>query len=390
MAALPRRSLLALTAALSATAVVGCAKKSNETSSPQGSGSGGGDTKTLTVFLSGDTNMQELWEKALIPAFVKANPGYSVKVQLDLHGEHDAQTQAKITAANAQGKDPGMDLIDAGFVTTLADAGVMDSVDTTSIPNMAKVPEATIKAGKGAGIPYRGSSVLLVFDPEKVKTTPASLEELLTWVKANPGQFTYCPPKSGGSGGAFVTTVLDANMDAAASEKLRTDYDTEAMKGWSKGWEVLKGLNPAVYQKGVYPNGNKQALELLSGGQISMTTAWSDQFISGQKTGLVPAKMKSTQISDPSFTGSASYLGIPAASPRKEDAKKLANFVLSPECQNLIAQQIAGYPVIPLTDLPEETQKIFKEAHPDTLRSGYLDKVGKDMNNQWDQNVPGK
>ena len=393
MAELARRSLLALSAAISATAVVGCAKKSGDAdtkTTTDGTSGGGGEGKNLTVFLSGDTNMQELWEKALIPAFVKANPGYSVKVQLDLHGEHDAQTQAKITAANAQKKDPGMDLVDAGFVTTLADAGVMESVDTSSIPNMAKVPQDTIKAGKGAGIPYRGSSVLLVFNPDKVKTPPSTLEELLAWIKANPGQFTYCPPKSGGSGGAFVTTVLDANMAEAEATKLRTDYDEAAMKEWAKGWEVLKGLNPAIYQKGVYPNGNKQALDLLASGQIAMTTAWSDQFISGQKTGLVPATMKATQIANPSFTGSASYLGIPAASPRKEDAKKLANFVLSPESQNLIAQQIAGYPVIPLTDLPEDTQKIFKEAHPDTLRAGYLDKVGKDMNNQWDQNVPGK
>ncbi|WP_022909286.1 extracellular solute-binding protein [Aestuariimicrobium kwangyangense] len=388
--ALARRSLLTLTALAGAATVAGCAKKSTDATAPQGSASGSSGGANLTVFLSGDTNMQELWEKALIPAFVKANPGYSVKVQLDLHGEHDAQTKAKLTAAQSQGKDSGLDLIDAGFVTGLAEAGIMEPISTSNVPNLDGVPADVVTAGKGGGIPYRGSSVLLAYDPAKVTKVPTTLDEVLAWIKANPGQFTYCPPKSGGSGGAWVTTVLDKYLDPTAAEKLRTTYDQEAMKGWSKGFAELKGLGPSIYQKGVYPNGNSQVLELLASGQISMCTVWSDQFISGQKTGLVPDKIKATQISNPSFTGGAAYLGVPKASAKKEHALKLANFVLSSDAQVLIANQIAGFPVIPLEKLPDETQKIFKEAHPDVLRPGYLDKVGNDMSAQWDQLVPGK
>ncbi|MGJ6980350.1 extracellular solute-binding protein [Aestuariimicrobium soli] len=387
---LARRTLLALSAAGAATAVAGCAKKSTDANPGSSASGNSGSGTNLTVFLSGDTNMQELWEKALIPAFVKANPGYSVKVQLDLHGEHDAQTQAKLTAAQSQGKDSGIDLVDAGFVTGLAEAGVMEKVSTANVPNLAGVPENVVAAGKGGGIPYRGSSVLLAYNPDKVTTPPATLDEVLAWIKDNPGQFTYCPPKSGGSGSAWVTTVLDKFLDPAAADTLRTTYDTEAMKGWSKGFAELKALGPSIYQKGVYPNGNSQVLELLASGQISMCTAWSDQFISGQKTGLVPEKIKATQITNPSFTGGAAYLGVVAASKKKADALKLADFVLSPESQALIANQIAGFPVIPLEKLPAETQAIFKEAHPDVLRPGYLDKVGNDMSAQWDQQVPGK
>lgn len=386
---LARRSLLALTAAGAATAIAGCATKSSEVATGS-SASGSGAGTNLTVFLSGDTNMQELWEKALIPAFVKANPGYSLKVQLDLHGEHDAQTKAKLTAAKEQGKDAGVDLVDAGFVSGLAEAGAMEKVSAENVPNLAGVPTNVVEAGKGGGIPHRGSSVLLAYNPEKVKTPPTTLDEVLAWIKANPGQFTYCPPKSGGSGEAWVTTVLDKFLDPAAADTLRTTCDQEAMKGWGKGFAELKALGAAIYQKGVYPNGNSQVLELLASGQISMCTVWSDQFISGQKTGLVPATIKATQISNPSFTGGAAYLGVPASGAKKADALKLANFVLSPESQALIANQIAGFPVIPLEKLPAETQKIFKEAHPDVLRPGYFDKVGNDMSARWDQEVPGK
>lgn len=387
---LDRRSLIGLTGAAAAAGIAGCAQKSTPSSPAPASGSGSAASGALTVHLSGDTNMQELWEKALVPAFTKANPGFTVTVNLDLHGEHDAQTTAKLTAANQSGQDAGIDIVDAGFVASLAQAGIMEPVSTSNVPNLDGVPAETVKAGGGGGVPYRGSSVLLAYDTRKVTTTPTTLDAMLAWIKANPGQFTYCPPKSGGSGGAFVTTVLDKFLDPAAATKLRTEYDTEAMKGWSAGFEQLRSLNPSIFNKGTYPNGNKQALELLSTGQISMTTAWSDQFISGQKTGLVPAHVKATQIANPSFTGGASYLGVPKVSKNKAAALKLVNFVLSPEAQALIAQQIAGYPVIPLTKLPADLQKIFSDAHPETLRNGYLDKVGKDLNARWDQEVPGK
>ncbi|MGN8607537.1 UNVERIFIED_CONTAM: hypothetical protein LI965_09030, partial [Campylobacter jejuni] len=71
-----RRAILALGAGAGLAAASGCAKKSTEatpagqatTASSGGSSVGTGST-TLTVFLSGDTNMQDLWEKGLVPGF---------------------------------------------------------------------------------------------------------------------------------------------------------------------------------------------------------------------------------------------------------------------------------------------------------------------------------
>ena len=46
--------------------------------------------------------------------------------------------------------------------------------------------------------------MLLAYNPNKVPNPPKTLDELLAWIKANPGRFTYNSPKTGGSGGAFV------------------------------------------------------------------------------------------------------------------------------------------------------------------------------------------
>jgi len=385
-----RKSLATVAAlALAGTSLAGCATKSTDATpaTSGGTAAGGG---TVRVLIGADTNIQELWEKTIKPGFEKANPGTTVAITLDLHEEHGAQNLAKLTAAVEGNNDSGMDLIDAGIVTQASAAGVLFEADKTSVTGLDGVPDDIIKAGGKGTIPYRGSSVLLAYNPEMVASPPATLDDLLAWIKANPGKFTYNSPKSGGSGGSFVTTVLDKFVPEDAQAKMKNGPAKDMEVHWAKGWETLKGLNPYVYQKGVYPNGNQGTLDLLSGGQIAMCPVWSDMFISGQKNGKIPAKMKVTQISNPSFTGGAAYLGIPKNAKNKDIAIKLANYVLNADTQNAIATNIAGFPVIPLSKLPQATQDIFKAAHPEILRRPYFDAIDKDKNLAWDQQVPGK
>jgi putative spermidine/putrescine transport system substrate-binding protein len=373
----------AVTAA--ALALSGCAQKSTASN-----GGGAGDVKTVRVFISGDTNIQKLWTDDLGPAFEKANPGYKVQITLDLHGEHDAQTMAKLSASVTQKKDPGFDLVDGGFVPKASAANFLEPVDTSKISALGEIPADVVKAGGTGGIPYRGSSVLLAYDTKAVPEPPKTLDDLLAWIKAHPGKFTYNSPKSGGSGGSFVATVLDKYVPADVRQKMTVGYDKSLERAWDQGFATLHGLNPYVYQKGVYPNGNQQVLDLLSSGQISMAPVWSDMFTTAVTNGAIPATVKATQISGPSFTGGAAYLGVPASSPSKDAALKVANFVLQPEQQALIVKDISGYPAISLDKLPQELQTKFANADTNNLRKGYFDSMTKDLNNLWDQKVPGK
>jgi putative spermidine/putrescine transport system substrate-binding protein len=370
-----------------AFAVTGCAQSSTAAKTNVADDAG---SKTVKVFISGDTNIQNLWEKDLAPAFEKANPGYKVQVQIDLHGEHDSQTLAKLTSSVEQKKDADFDLVDGGFVAKASGANLLEKVDASSVHALADIPADVVKAGGQGGIPYRGSSVLLAYDTKTVQTPPKTLDDLLAWIKANPGKFTYNSPKSGGSGASFVATVLDKYVPADARQKMTVAYEKDLESTWDKGWEELRGLNQYVFQKGVYPNGNKQTLELLASGQISMAPVWSDQFITGSANGTIPASVKVTQISNPSFTGGAAYLGIPVNAANKDAALKLANFVLAPEQQAEIVKEISGYPAITIDKLPADVKDKFKDADTNNLRKGYFDQISKDMNNLWDQKVPGQ
>ncbi len=363
-----------------------CSSGSSGGASTAGGGGGGGTT--VTVASGDDTNIAELWQQVIIPDFQKANPGMTVKLNNDLHGTNDQANFAKLVAATQQGRDPAMD-VTSSFVVKAAAAGLL-TTDTSKVANIGSVDPKVLAAGGPGAVPYRASSVLLAYNPDKVKNPPGTLEELLAWIKANPGRFTYNSPKTGGSGGAFVATVLDSSVPPADREQMTTGYKKELEKDWEPGWKVLAGLNPYVYQKGVYPNGNNQTLQLLSSGQIDMAPVWSDQFISGQAAGTIPKTMKAAQIKNPSFTGGAAYLGVVKASKNQDLAFKLVNFVLTPEVQAKIAEKIAGYPTIPLDKLSPDVQAKFKDADTANLRAGYSSDHNSDLNNLWDTNVPGK
>lgn len=386
-----RRTTVVAATSLAPLALVLAACSSGASSGSSGgstTGGGAAASGSITVAASDDTNIQELWQQVLIPDFEKANPGVTVKLTYDLHGTNDQANFAKLAAATQQNRAPGMD-VTASFVAKAAKAGLL-ATDTSKVTNLRSVDPKIVAAGGPGAVPYRASSVLLAYNPAKVANPPKTLDELLAWIKANPGRFTYNSPKTGGSGGAFVVTVLDSKVPQADRDQMTTGYHKDLEKDWAPGWQILAGLNPYVFQKGVYPNGNNQVLQLLASGQIDMAPVWSDQFISGQASGTIPATMKAQQISNPSFTGGASYLGVPKASKNQDLGWKLVDFVLQPEEQAKIAAKIAGYPAISLDKLSADIQAKFKEADTQNLRPGYFADHATDVNNLWDQNVPGK
>ena len=138
------------------------------------------------------------------------------------------------------------------------------------------------------------------YNSQKIKNPPKTYMDLINWIKANPGQFTYCIPSDGGTGDAFVASALEAFTDPKA---LTQPFSKAAEKNWPKAWALLKSIRkPDLYQNGFNPNGNTPVLNLLAKGSITMGTAWSDQGLSALDQGLLPKYIKLTQINPP-FAG---------------------------------------------------------------------------------------
>jgi len=344
-------------------------------------------TVTINLYASGDVNVQSLWQDNLIPGFQKANKGVKVNLIFSEHGTNDGTTLARIGAAVKQRKWSGIDIVDGGLSTTLAITGLDQPVTRGSAKNVAKVNPDLLTPVKGAAIPYRGSSVVLAYDSSKVSNPPKTLAALLTWIKQNPGKFTYNSPNSGGSGYSFVQTVLDNSIPQATITKMVNGYDTGLESNWKTGLDTLKSLNPFIYQ-GVYPNGNAAVLTLLGKGDIWVAPVWSDQALTALKSGQLGSNIKLTQISNPSFTGGAAYLAVPKTAKNKKSVYKFVDYILSPSAQQMIVDVMAGFPAIDIKYMGDSIKQKFQDVSANTLRPTYSTKMANDLKAQWQQTVP--
>jgi putative spermidine/putrescine transport system substrate-binding protein len=342
---------------------------------------------TIVLYASGDVNVQSLWQQYIIPGFEKKNKNIKVKFIFSEHGVNDTTTLARIGAAVKQRKWPGIDLVDAGLVTTLAIDGLTQPVVKATAPNIANVDKKLLTPVHGAAIPYRGSSVVLAYDSNNVTSPPRTLSALLTWIKAHPGKFTYNSPNTGGSGYSFAETVVDQYLSQSELTQMVNGYVPSLESSWKQGLDQLHSLNQYVYQ-GVYPNGNQAVLDLLAKGQIWVAPVWSDQSLTALKNGQLPSSVHLLQISNPSFTGGAAYLGVLKTARNKTSVYKFVNYILSPPAQTQIINVMSGFPAIPLKLMPKAIQNKFADVSANSLRPTYSQKQSSDFKAQWQQTVP--
>jgi len=343
---------------------------------------------TIVVYASGDVNVQQLWQNNIIPHFEKANKGIYVKFIFSEHGTDDGTTLARIGAAVKGRHWPGIDLVDGGLVTTMAAAGLDQPVSKATAPNLKKVNQDLLVPVKGDAIPYRGSSVVLAYNSDKVKSPPKTLSALLDWIRANPGKFTYNSPNSGGSGYSFAETVVDSLLTPAILKQMDNGYDPSLESNWTPGFNLLHSLDKYMYGNGVYPNGNAAVLQLLAQGQIWVAPVWSDQALTALSTGQLGPNIKLTQISNPSFTGGAAYLAVPKTAKHKKVLYKFVNYILSPAAQQMIINVMSGFPAIDIKYMGDAVKQKFQDVSANTLRPTFQTKMGNDFKAAWQQSVP--
>jgi putative spermidine/putrescine transport system substrate-binding protein len=342
---------------------------------------------TITVYVSGDVNVKNLYTGTLIPGFQKAYPNDKINMIFSEHGVNDSIELGKIGAAVKQRTWPGVDIVDAGFAIQGALDGIMTPINAKKIPNMAKVDKKLLTPVKGAAMPYRGSSVVLAFNTDHVASPPKTLDGLIAWIKANPGKFTYNSPNTGGSGHSFVETVLSKYVPANVQTQMVNGYVPDLESNWKQGFDVLKSLKGSIYQ-GVYPNGNQEVLNMLGKGLIWVAPVWSDQALSAKASGLLGPSIHLSQISSPSFNGGAAYMAIPKTARSKSEVYKFANFILQSKMQVAIVNAMSGYPAVNVKYLPSSVQTKFSSLQANTLRQSYSAKMANDVNAEWQQTVP--
>ncbi len=318
-----------------------------------------GQMAGVTLYISGDTNIQEMFDKDLLPLFERETSVKTKMVFLE-HGQGADAILAKIIAAKRTGRQTDVDLYETQptYIAQGASEGIWARISKDNVANAAKVdmqrPEVLVSGG--FGVPYRGSSVVLAYNSKYVTDPPKTYDDIIAWIKKNPGKFTYCDPQTCGSGAAFLYVALYKYANSADFSGLTYEEAKEA--AWKPALELLRSLKPNIYNNGFYPNGNVAVLQLLGRENIWVAPVWSDQGMNYLDQGLLPKTIKLVQVTPP-FTGGDSAMAIPVHAEHQGAGMMFLNWLLTSKAQSIVVNKLAGYPGIEWKYMPKDVRDKF-------------------------------
>ena len=378
------RKIIALTLALLLTVLMVCGcNKAGSTSSKE--------KPKVTLWTTGSDNLRVLFETAIEAYNKKPESTSVVELQFIMSGSGDQGLSSRMAAAKLAGeKNTDFDLIAengsslAAYVEEAGGEDIFVKLDFDKIPNYKNLK---MKSGFYTEyvVPYRGTTVVMAYDSARLPDPPKTWDDLIKWIKENPGKFAYNSPGTGGAGAAFVNLALYKDLPAEA----KVSSDKKWVDQWGPGWEILKEIHPYLYKSGgkvVYPNKNQGTLDLLINKEVDLIPAWADQVLTNLAQGTLPDTVKIYQL-DPPLNGTDVVFAVPSIGGNPEDTYDFINFMISPEGQKICLETIYAVPVIDVSLIDSDVKD--KVADLDVskfsvISHGSLEDV---RNEYWDANI---
>lgn len=341
-------------------------------------------------YTGSDTNILDFWTNVVAPRFQQANPGITLNLVDAGDGAGLEAIAQRSLAALQTGTDPQADFLegyDPLSTKGAIEAGLYANLKE-GLSNWSKINPLYIQTE--FDMPYRGSQVLLAYDTTKLapEDAPTTWEELVTWIKANPGQFIYNRPDKGGSGGNFVRRAIhEANGRDPGAFTIDNFTPEYAEKTLAPAWEILKDLAPSLFEGGAYTSGNTQSVQLLGQSAVTMIPAWSDQALQGITTGVLPETTGLVQLTDLAFSGGSARTVVLSNGVNRDATLKLADFVLSEEIQSLIVTELGGFPGVSWDYVSPELREKYAAIVPETIPTFPGGDWGSAISDGWYRNV---
>lgn len=238
---------------------------------------------------------------------------------------------------------------------------------TGMLPNMALVDESdpllTTDFGTpvdGCEAPWSKAQFVFAYNADTVADPPSTMAELLEWIVANPGRFTYpAPPDFTGS--AFLRHVLyavsggHAEVPAEFSESAFDELTPEL-------YAELQAIDASLWRGGdTYPADSTQLNRLYANGEVDFTMTYGPATLTALVAeGTFPPATTVLPLEEGTI-GNASFLAIPANAADPEGAMVVANLALSFEQQLAKADpSVWGqFTVLDLAELTDSQRDLF-------------------------------
>ena len=350
------------------------------------------DASKVTIWATGSDNVRQIYEK-LIEDFNNNSEyagQYTAELQFMLSGTGAQSLTDMLNAAYQAGQtDTDFDLVDfsgddLSKMVSLVGEESFVKLDDTMIPNRANIAAKSSVAGDYTQA-YRGTTVILAYDSETVPEPPKTMDELVEWMKANPGRFAYNAPGTGGAGDSFARTSVYNFLDAEAI----TSDDPSWVEQWDEGFAFLADIHQYMYSSGgsiVYPNKNQGSLDLLNQGEIDMCPNWADMVLSQRAAGQLKESIKIAQI-DPAFTGSLQTLAIPTIGSNQEGACAFMNYMCSDAAQQMMVKEMAAIPLVDASNLDLTGFEDVANLDVSSFRIMSIGDLSTQFNERWDNEI---
>ncbi len=213
------------------------------------------------------------------------------------------------------------------------------------IPDSDKISAASWKTQEGVEIggylvPFMRNQTGLLYDPKRVSNPPQTWDQLTAWIDAHPKQFGFCDPQKGGSGQAFVMTLLKYTAGGLDKYYGDTAVDQSKTADWSKAWDWVNQRKDKI----TITASNNDSAQRLNSGELSLVVEWDDVAVGMMGNGELTKDAK-LYIPQMGLAGGGDSLGIMANSPHKAAAILLTAFIVSaPEQQAINAPDVGLYP----------------------------------------------
>ena len=323
------------------------------------------DLPTVNFWTNGSQNVQDVFAEVIKAYNAKEDRLANVQLQFILSGTGETSLRSRYIAAYKTGNTTDFDVIaenGTDFLQYFQEAeneGIADfesifiDLDTAKIPNYENVKmNACVYPAKL--LPYRGTTVVFDYDSAYVPEPPKTWDELVEWMKANPGKFVYNDPDTGGAGKAFVNAALYRLIDDP--DAFKNAADPKYVDMYDAGFEWLAMIHPYIYSSGghvQYAVKNQGSLDLLGQGEVWMTPAWADGTLTALENKTLPETVKMYQLSDLSLTGTDVDMAICGTSQNTDAAYDFVNFVVSTEAQQIFVEVMKAVPVIDASTLEQ-------------------------------------
>jgi putative thiamine transport system substrate-binding protein len=268
---------------------------------------------------------------------------YDVKVQqVKLSSTSEAVTQVLAEKAAGENTKGAVDMIwingpnflamkqqnllHGPFVKNLPNAQYLD----LSIGSAATVDFT--EAVDGLEVPWRLARFVFIVDSDRVKNSPKSMSQMLTWAQQNPGRLTH-PVVSNFMGTTFLKQALiELTPDTSVLQQEASKVSFE--KASAPLWEWYDAIKPYLWREGTsFPENEAIQQQMLSDGVVDIAMAFDPgAAAAGIASGLLPPSARVLVPSEGSL-GNISFVAIPYNASHTAAAKVVANFLLQPETQ---------------------------------------------------------